>query len=121
MSDGQPVFSAAHNNVGTPADISLDSLSEARTAMRRQTGPGGELLNVTPRFLVVTPEEETIAEQALAEIAAATAGEVNVFAEPAHAHRRSEALGRLVSSSPIRRASTGSNTPSSKAKAARRS
>ena len=43
MSDGQPVFSAAHNNVGTPADISLDSLSEARTAMRRQTGPGGEL------------------------------------------------------------------------------
>ena len=33
-----------------------------------------------PRFLVVSPEEETIAEQALAEIAAATAGEVNVFA-----------------------------------------
>ena len=80
MSDGNAVFSAPHANVGTPGAISLTSLSEARTAMRRQKGPGGEVLNVSPRFLVVPPELETTAEQYVAQLAAAEAGSVNPLA-----------------------------------------
>ncbi|ROT99078.1 prohead protease/major capsid protein fusion protein [Histidinibacterium lentulum] len=80
MADGDAVFHANHGNLaGTGATLSLTSLSGARLAMRRQTGIDGELIGVTPRFVVVSPELETTAEQVLAELAATTSENVNPF------------------------------------------
>jgi len=72
-----PLFAAGHGNLaGTPAVISEASVSAARLAMRTQTGIGGERLGMQPRYLVVGPALETVAEKFLA----TTTGEVNPFA-----------------------------------------
>lgn len=81
MTDSNPMFDSSHSNVaGSGAAISVATLSEARQAMRLQTGPKGELLNIEPRFLIVGAADETAAEQVLAEITANTVTEVNPFA-----------------------------------------
>jgi HK97 family phage prohead protease len=81
MSDGVAVFAAAHNNLTTPAPATIiEGLAAARLAMRRQTGLSGGLIDVSPRFLVVPPDLEVAAEQALATITPATADAVNPFA-----------------------------------------
>lgn len=85
MADAKGVFHADHTNVSThevpPAVLPLDAatLSAARLAMRRQTGLSGELIDVTPRYLLVAPELETEAEKLLAEITAAKTEDVNPF------------------------------------------
>lgn len=80
LSDGIPVFDARHGNVTTTGTLDFAGLSAARLAMRRQTAPGGMLIDVTPRYVLVPPELETDAEQLLAEIAASTTADVNPFA-----------------------------------------
>lgn len=80
MKDGKALFHADHNNLGDGTAISVTALAAARTAMRRQKGLSGEAINVTPAFLVVPPELETVAEQLIAEITAAEASQVNPFA-----------------------------------------
>ena len=62
MSDGQNLFSAAHNNLLGAAALSADNLAIARSAMRRQVGMAGEPLDVQPAFLLTGPELETTAE-----------------------------------------------------------
>lgn len=62
MSDGQNLFSAAHNNLLGAAALSAYNLAIARAAMRRQTGKNGEVLDVQPAFLLTGPEKETDAE-----------------------------------------------------------
>lgn len=84
MSGGRAVFHADHRNltVDTPPDLlTLDiaALDAARLAMRRQTAPGGMLIDVTPRFVLVPPELETTAEQVLSEIAATKTEDANPF------------------------------------------
>lgn len=80
MSDGKALFHADHGNLASSGGaISITTLSAARTAMRRQTGLSSEPINVTPMFLVVPPELETVAEQIIAEITAADAEKVNPF------------------------------------------
>lgn len=80
MSDSETVFSAAHGNVETTASVpSVTALTAARLAMRKQTGLSGQFINVVPRFLIVGPDMETIAEKALAELAAAKVDDVNPF------------------------------------------
>lgn len=80
MSDGNALFHADHGNLASSGGaISITTLSTARTAMRRQTGLSKEPINVTPMFLVVPPELETVAEQIIAEITAADADKVNPF------------------------------------------
>lgn len=103
MSDSKALFHADHRNVGTPAQLSLEALSEARLKLRKQTGLAGELVQVTPKFLLVPSELETQAEKVLSEIAAATVDDVNPFAkslslivEP----RLSDAAAWYVSASP---------------------
>lgn len=81
MRDGNPVFHADHGNLvtsGTALDVS--SLGAVATIMRRQTGPGGESLNIRPAFLVVPPELETTALQLVADIASTSVAEVNPYA-----------------------------------------
>jgi HK97 family phage prohead protease len=82
MSDGNALFSSAHGNLtGTGTAISITSLGVARALFRAQKNIGAlEYLNLTPRFLVVPPEQEALALQYTAQYTPATAANVNVFA-----------------------------------------
>ncbi|WP_315806969.1 MULTISPECIES: hypothetical protein [unclassified Bradyrhizobium] len=72
MADGNAIFSAAHGNLAAAgAAINIASLNAGRTAMRKQKGlavkaADAEPLNLTPAFLVVSPDKETEAQQFLA-------------------------------------------------------
>jgi hypothetical protein len=67
MPDGKTLFHADHGNlVSTPGALDHPLLSLARVLMRRQTAVGGGHLNVTPRFLIVSPENEDTAERLIA-------------------------------------------------------
>jgi HK97 family phage prohead protease len=80
MSDGIAVFDADHGNLtATYAAPGLTPLALARLAMRKQKGLGGELIDATPRFVLVPAELETVAEQALADIAATKTADHNPF------------------------------------------
>jgi len=82
---GQPLFSAAHGNLGTGAASALDadtltSLAAARLRMRKQTGLDGETkLNIMPFYLIVPPELETEADKIVSSISPEQAGKVNPF------------------------------------------
>lgn len=81
MSDGANLFHAAHGNVaGSGAAPSETTLSAARLAMRKQTGKGGGLISVTPRFLLAPPDMETACEKLLTQVQAVTTDGVNPFA-----------------------------------------
>lgn len=81
MQDGKRLFHVDHGNLAaTGADPDVDTLSVARLALRRQTGLDGVTpINVRPKFLLVSAELETVGEQLLAELAAATVGDANPF------------------------------------------
>jgi hypothetical protein len=64
MSDGKPIFHAAHTNLGQAAAIGIDSLTAGRAAIRLQKAPGdGSTLNLTPKTLLVPAALETVAFQ----------------------------------------------------------
>jgi hypothetical protein len=64
LSDGKNLFDAAHNNLAAAgAVLSIESLTAARLAMRRQKGMTNEKIIVRPKYLVVPPELETLAWQ----------------------------------------------------------
>lgn len=80
MSDGKPVFHADHGNLaGTGSPLNIDSLSDARMALRSQRGPQGEYLAIEPWALVVPPALETTAQKLLAELNPATVNDANPF------------------------------------------
>ena len=80
MSDGDAVFHANHGNLTESFNVpSFAPLSASRLAMRRQKGLNGELIDVSPKFVVVPPELESAGEQALAEIAATKSDDANPF------------------------------------------
>jgi phage major head subunit gpT-like protein len=71
MGDGTALFHANHGNLGTPAAITIASLNEGRANMRKQKGlaakaADAEPLNLTPAYIVVSPDKETEAQQFLA-------------------------------------------------------
>jgi len=65
LSDGVALFHADHSNLltGNNSKLSLGSLSEARAMLRSQKGMGGEMLNLTPTYLIVPAALETLAYQ----------------------------------------------------------
>ena len=79
MDDGENVFSAAHGNLagGTGAAPSDTTLASARLAMRSQTGLAGELIDVTPRYVIVPSALETATEKVLTAIQAVQVTDVN--------------------------------------------
>lgn len=80
MSDGNTVFHADHGNLALAGAMpSIATLTDARTAMRRQTGLGGKPINAAPYAIVVPPELETVAEQLLTQINATRTEDVNPF------------------------------------------
>jgi ATP-dependent protease ClpP protease subunit len=83
MEDGKSLWHADHNNVaGIAAALGLDTLNDARMALRNTVGLDGVTpLNLVPKFLLVGPASETQAEKWLAaNIAATVADDVNPFA-----------------------------------------
>jgi hypothetical protein len=81
MADGLAMFHADHGNLAASgAALSVTTLSAARTALRKQTGPAGELLAIEPFALVVPAELETLAQQVITSIQAAKLADVNPFA-----------------------------------------
>lgn len=81
MSDGKALFHADHGNLAASgAAIDETTLSAARLAMRRQTDSRGNRVAVEPRYLVVPPDLETVAQKQLGAIQAAAVADVNAFA-----------------------------------------
>lgn len=85
MNDTVALFHANHGNLLSATTIDETNLGLAKAAMRKQKSLAAkaadrEPLNLTPRFLVVSPDKEIVAQKMLtAVIANATSG-VNVFA-----------------------------------------
>ena len=70
MPDGDPLFHANHNNIGTAGAISVTTLGEMKRLMRLQQAPKLNatdviFLDLQPFVLVVPPSLETVAEQLL--------------------------------------------------------
>lgn len=63
MLDGNALFSSAHANyqVGTDSALSADALETAIAAFRRAKDSDGQLINVTPKYLVVPAALEALA------------------------------------------------------------
>lgn len=81
MGDGKDLFHATHRNLAATATaLNHATLAAGRKSFRKQTDDAGEPIGLGPKFLVVGPEQETIAEQVLAQIQPAHTGDVNVFA-----------------------------------------
>jgi hypothetical protein len=81
MSDGKNVFHADHKNLASSgAALGVTPLSDARTALRRQTGLAGETLNLQFASLIVPPELETKAQQLFSnDVQPTSANDVNIF------------------------------------------
>lgn len=81
MGDAKRMFVAGHGNTGTPGAGELVDLGTARLAMRRQVGLDTKTpIKVTPKYWVIAPEYERIAEQIVAEITPAKTEDVTGFA-----------------------------------------
>lgn len=80
--DNKALFHTDHANLasGSGAAISENTLSAARTAMRRQKSPAGHKLGIRPKYLLVPPELETTAEKMVSSVLASQTSDVNVFA-----------------------------------------
>lgn len=89
LSDGNPVFDASRGNLGNAGggaagaigSAGVDVFTDARQAMRTAKGLDGKtIVGAAPRFMLVGPEIETLAEQILAETYPTKSDEVNVAA-----------------------------------------
>lgn len=83
MGDGKSVFHADHANyTASGAALSIDTLSAGRTSIRRQKDKTGTALNIAPKYLLVSPEQETLARQLIMSETAlgqSNAGVINPF------------------------------------------
>lgn len=82
MADGVALFHADHSNLSTGAGSALGTtgLSAARTAMRKQTGLQGEVLNIAPAYLIVPAAlEQTAYQYTSTQYVPATKAEINEF------------------------------------------
>lgn len=63
MADSVALFHATHANLLGAAAITDVTLGLGRAAMRKQTGPKGRILNLTPEVLLVGPDKESEANK----------------------------------------------------------
>lgn len=80
MADGQRLFHSSRGNIMTAGGITVANIGLAVAALRRQRGLAGEAISIEPAFIIVPPELEAAALQAVAEISPATASDANPFA-----------------------------------------
>jgi uncharacterized protein (DUF849 family) len=80
MGDGKKIFIATHNNLaGVGSALGSTSLSAGRTAIRRQKD-GKTALNINPKYLIVSPENEAVAKKILtseSDVGSSNSGESN--------------------------------------------
>jgi hypothetical protein len=80
MSDGNALFSAAHNNLAAAGGaVASPTLTAARLALRMQTNQNGQPISVDPKYLLAPATQETVAQQGLAAIYPTQTNYVNVF------------------------------------------
>ena len=81
MADNIAIFHADHSNLAAAGSaLSVDSLSEGRTAFRLQKDPDGKRrLNLVPKYLVVPAALETAAQRLVTMITPRNATDVNPF------------------------------------------
>lgn len=80
LSDLKALFHADHGNKASAgAAISETTLSDARKALRLQTGLSGKPINLDPRILLVPAALETLAEKTVSAVQAAKTSDVNPF------------------------------------------
>ncbi|WP_075996325.1 HK97 family phage prohead protease [Salaquimonas pukyongi] len=81
LTDGKTLFHADRGNLAdTAATLSVDSLSEARTAMQLLKNVNGTgRAGTVPAVIVTGPRMQTAAEQLIASLSAAQVSEVNPF------------------------------------------
>lgn len=89
MSDNNPLFHSSHKNKATGGDVgtftgvsppAFDVLVAAgRLALRKQVGLSGELIAVSPKFILVPSDLETAVEKGLAPITATKSEDYNPF------------------------------------------
>jgi hypothetical protein len=78
MRDSVALFHVDHSNLLPAGAITDVTLGAARAAMRKQTGLKGRVLNLTPKFLVVGPDNEGAANKyTSASFVAAKAADIN--------------------------------------------
>lgn len=80
MADGNNLFSGAHANDGTTILTDQTDLQELTQKLMLQTGLQGEPLNLSPRFLIVPPQLQTIALALTTATTPRNAGDVNPWA-----------------------------------------
>jgi hypothetical protein len=79
LEDGHTLFKVEHVNytaVGTAVNSPAE-LGKSRALMRKQTGLGGEKLDIAPRYIVAGPDNETAMEQVTTQTTAQQAANVN--------------------------------------------
>lgn len=80
MADSVALFHADHGNLASSGTTIPNGMSAARAAMRKQTDPNGDFINVMSKYLLVGPDKETEAQQLInATIVAAKTSDTNVF------------------------------------------
>lgn len=57
LDDGKPLFHADRGNIMTGSALSADTLKEAIYMLQSQRGPAGEILDLEPGFLIVSPRD----------------------------------------------------------------
>lgn len=68
--DNTALFHSTHGNLAaSAAALASATLGDARTAMRKQTGPNGATLNIAPRYLLVPAALEMTADVLLRSVA----------------------------------------------------
>lgn len=81
MSDGTALFHADHGNLagsgGVPSEATLNA---AEIAFGNQTGLGGEVLNISPKFLLVARKDSLAARKLLTAVQSTATTDVNVYA-----------------------------------------
>lgn len=81
MSDGIALFHASHGNVGTAGAISETTLNEARQKFLEQTDASGNLIAISPKYMLVPPAIYVTAAKWMNSTAkpGGTNDEINVF------------------------------------------
>lgn len=80
LADNINLFNSAHGNLAASgAAPGIATLGAARAAIRKQTDLDGNVLNLTPRILLVGADVETVAQQLVSDTQPVVVGEVNPF------------------------------------------
>ena len=95
LSDGNPVFDAAHSNLMAAAAPTEAALSEGRKLMRLQVGLDGEVISLVPTWVYVSPTDETAMEKLLASIIPDSSSNVSPFSQSGRTPQRLAVEPRL--------------------------